>query len=391
MGRGSGREHLVSYELGPCPFIPGERRFTAAAEGHFEPGPCPDVEYLGALSDPSVPVRKPILAQTAVVADAGIVTAFSLCSTRWFRHLHSVRNERSRIQFNGAWSKSSVDIVKRALVLAGGGVAGIAWELGVLRGLGEVDPDLLNSLRSADVVIGTSAGSAVAAQITTGALIDDLYSAQLSEHSSELEVELNLEELMARFVRAASGATGPEDMRRRIGALALETPTVSESIRRAAIFARLPDESWPASTLLVTAVDAETGEPTVFTTSSGVDLVDAVAASCAVPGVWPPVTIDGHRYIDGGVRSGTNADLAVGCDRVLIVTPSQAAAPRPWGNLDDEIDQLSPADVRVVYADDASITAFGTNPLSPLTRGPAAREGRQIGRAEADAVGRFWR
>ena len=269
-------------------------------------------------------------------------------------------------------------------------MAGIAWELGVLRGIGDVDPDLLVSVRSADVVIGTSAGSAVAAQITTGVTIDDLYSAQLSEHSSELEVELNLEELMARFAQATTGATSPEDMRRRIGTLALETSTVSESVRRAAISARVPEEHWPASTLLLTAVDAETGEPTVFTKDSGVDLVDAVAASCAVPGVWPPVTINGHRYIDGGVRSGTNADLAAGCDRVLVITPSLASAPPPWGNLDNEIGQLSPADVQVVYANEASVAAFGTNPLSPSTRGPAAREGREIGRAEADAIGAFW-
>jgi len=280
--------------------------------------------------------------------------------------------------------------VKRALVLAGGGVAGIAWELGVLRGIGDVDPDLLVSVRNADVVIGTSAGSAVAAQITTGVTIDDLYSAQLSEHSSELEVELNLEELMARFAQATTGATSPEDMRRRIGTLALETSTVSESVRRAAISARVPEEHWPAGTLLLTAVDAETGEPAVFTKDSGVDLVDAVAASCAVPGVWPPVTINGHRYVDGGVRSGTSADLAAGCDRVLVITPSLASAPPPWGNLDNEIGQLSPADVQVVYANEASVAAFGTNPLSPSTRGPAAREGREIGRAEADGIGAFW-
>jgi NTE family protein len=280
--------------------------------------------------------------------------------------------------------------VRRALVLAGGGVAGIAWELGVLRGIADVDPDLLISLRGADVVIGTSAGAAVAAQITSGASIDDLYSTQLSEHSSELDVEMNLEELMARFVGATTGATGPEDMRRRIGTLALETPTVSESLRHAAITARLPEKSWPSSILLLTAVDAETGEPTVFTKNSGVELTDAVAASCAVPGVWPPVTINGRRYMDGGVRSATNADLATGCDRVLVVTPTQANAPQPWGNLDNEIGQLSPADVHVVYANDASSAAFGTNPLSPSTRGPAAREGREIGRAEADAVGSFW-
>jgi NTE family protein len=295
------------------------------------------------------------------------------------------------VRANGAWLEGSVDEVKRALVLAGGGVAGIAWELGVLRGIGEVDPELLAGLRRADVVIGTSAGSSVAAQITSGALIDDLYSVQLSERSSELEVELDLEELMARFVSAATGATGPEDMRRRIGTLALETPTVSEPTRRVAVAARLPEDSWPDGTLLLTAVDAETGQLTVFTKDSGVGLVDAVTASCAVPGVWPPVTIDGHRYIDGGMRSITNADLAAGCDRVLVITPSEAAAPQPWGSLHDEIDQLSPADVRVIYANDDSIAAFGTNPLSPSTRGPAAREGRKIGRDEAGAVGSFWR
>ena len=95
----------------------------------------------------------------------------------------------------------------------------------------------------------------------------------------------------------------------------------------------------------MTAVDAHSGALTVFTKESGVDLADAVAASCAVPGVWPPVTIGGHRYVDGGVRLGSNADLAVGCERVLVITPSRADAPQPWGNLDDEIvdwDRRSP-------------------------------------------------
>ena len=279
--------------------------------------------------------------------------------------------------------------LKRGLVLAGGGVAGIAWELGVLRGIGDVDPDLLVSLRRVDVVVGTSAGSAVAAQIASGATIEDLYSAQLSGTSSELEVDLDLEDLMDRFTTVAAGATGPEDMRRRIGALALETATVSEPTRRAAVAARLPDPNWPDTPLPV--VDALTGEVAVFTRNSGVDLVDVVAASCAVPGVWPPVTIDGRRYIDGGVRSGTNADLAAGCDAVLVITPAQADVPQPWGDLDGEIEQLAPARVRVVYADEASVAAFGTNPLSPSTRGPAARQGREIGRAEAAAIGSFWR
>jgi NTE family protein len=128
----------------------------------------------------------------------------------------------------------------------------------------------------------------------------------------------------------------------------------------------------------------------VFNRESGVDLVDAVAASCAVPGVWPPVTIGERRFIDGGVRSGTNADLAVGADRILVVEPAPADAPQPLGNLDDEIEALWPGEVYVIWADQASVDAFGTNPLSPATRGPAARAGRAIGRGQARAVAEFW-
>jgi len=276
--------------------------------------------------------------------------------------------------------------MKRGLVLAGGGVAGIAWELGVLRGVQDIDADLLSSLTAADVVVGTSAGSAVAAQITSGTALDDLYAAQLAEKSSEIEVDIDLEDLMARFAAAAAGATSAADARRRIGALALATPTVSEPARRAAVAARLPAAAWPGRVVLLPAVDAESGEPVIFTRDSGVALADAVAASCAVPGVWPPVTIGGRRYMDGGVRSATNADLAAGCDRILVIT----GAPPPWGSLDGEIELLKPAGVRVVHADAASLAAFGTNPLSPATRGPAARAGRRIGRAQAGDLALFW-
>jgi NTE family protein len=141
----------------------------------------------------------------------------------------------------------------------------------------------------------------------------------------------------------------------------------------------------------VPAVDAHTGELVTFTRDSGVELADAVAASCAVPGVWPPVTIDGHRYMDGGIRSVTNADLAAGCDRVLVITPALADAPAPWGSLDEEIELLRPAQTQVIYADAASLAAFGANPLSPASREPSARAGRPIGRASAADIARFWR
>ncbi|TQS45261.1 patatin-like phospholipase family protein [Cryptosporangium phraense] len=277
-----------------------------------------------------------------------------------------------------------------ALVLAGGGVAGIAWELGVLRGLADEDPALADRLIGADIVVGTSAGSAVAAQITSGTPLADLYDAQLAPSSAELEVELDLDEFVARMGEATQGVTDAGALRRRIGAMALATPTLDEQTRLASVAARLPRPEWPLRTVLIPAVDATTGEVVVFDRDSGVALVDAVAASCAVPGVWPPVTIGDRRFVDGGVRSASNADLAAGADRIVVLTPTMENTPIPLGgDLNDEIDALRPGTTHVVWADEASAAAFGTNPLSPATRGPAARAGRAIGRSRAAAVRGF--
>ncbi|MEU9824752.1 patatin-like phospholipase family protein [Micromonospora chersina] len=278
-----------------------------------------------------------------------------------------------------------------ALVLAGGGVAGIAWELGVLRGLADADPTLADRVIAADLIVGTSAGSSVAAQITSGVALDDLYAAQLRPETAEIEVDVDTEKLFADYAAVLTGATGPEDARRRLGSIALAAQTVDPAVRLAAIDARLPVKQWPDRRLLLPAVDAETGDEVIFTRESGVTLRDAVAASCAVPGIWPPVTIGDRRYVDGGVRSMTNADLAVGADRVLIIQPTLADTPQPWGDLDAEIAALGPASVHVISADQASVDAFGTNALSPATRAASARAGRAVGAAHAAAVGALWK
>jgi NTE family protein len=281
--------------------------------------------------------------------------------------------------------------MRTALVLAGGGVAGIAWELGVLRGLADLDPALADRVIAADVIVGTSAGSSVAAQITSGTPLDRLYEAQLGGPSAEIAVEVDLEQMLQQWAEAMRGASGPAEMRRRLGTLALATETVDEPTRLAAIRARLPRAEWPERPIVLPAVDAETGALVAFTRESGVELVAAVAASCAVPGVWPPVTINGRRFVDGGVRSGTNADLAKGADRVLVVAPALPGAPQGPGDLDAELAALGPAEALVIWADEASVAAFGNNPLSPETRGPAARAGRTVGRDRAPAVAEFWR
>jgi len=276
--------------------------------------------------------------------------------------------------------------VTTALVLAGGGVAGIAWELGVLRGLADADPALARRVLDADLVVGTSAGSAVAAQITSGVSLDDLYAAQLRPESAEISVDVDTDRLLADYGAVIASAADREDAGRRMGALALAATTVDPAERLAAVDARLPVKEWPDRRLLVVAVDAETGAAAVFTRDSRVSLLDAVAASCAVPGIWPPVTIDGRAYIDGGARSSTNADLAAGADRVLVITPTLADAPDPLADLDAELATLAPAATHVVHADQASIDAFGPNALSPATRAASARAGRAVGAAQGAAL-----
>src|SRR6202043_2515164 len=112
--------------------------------------------------------------------------------------------------------------------------------------------------------------------------------------------------------------------RRTMGAFGLESDSVLEpgaGPRRALVAARLPRAEWPDRPMIVVAVDARTGELTAFDRDSGVDLVDAVTASTALPGLVPTVSINGARYIDGGVRSADNADLASGYANVVVLSP----------------------------------------------------------------------
>jgi NTE family protein len=272
----------------------------------------------------------------------------------------------------------------KALVLGGGGITGIAWELGVIARL--ADDGL--GLTDADLIVGTSAGAAVAAQITTGSL-EGLVAAQLAADSKELVAELDLDLLAEIFSRLSDGSASDDERRAQVGALALGTDTVTEAVRRAVIAARLPSHEWPAHRLVVTTVDAHSGRFTTFDASSGVPLVDAVAASCAVPGVWPPVSIDGRRYIDGGIRSATNADLASGYGRVLILTPMPLDMTL---GTQGEVDGLrgEGSTVLVIKADDAALAGFGDNPLDPSRRAPALEEGRRQGAEVATAVRRLW-
>jgi NTE family protein len=278
-----------------------------------------------------------------------------------------------------------VDSGRKALVLGGGGITGIGWELGMLAGLAEAGVDLA----SADTVVGTSAGSVVGAEILSGVPVEDLYADQLRDPTGEIAAKMGFG-VIARFVLLAMWPGDDQRSRARLGRASLKARTVPESARRAVIEERLSSPSWPERRLLITAVDADTGEARVFDRDSGVALVDAVAASCAVPLVWPPMTVDGRRYVDGGVRSIANADLATGCDRVVVLAPVNIALRRS-GRIANQLSTLGP-DVRslTVSPDAQSRKAIGSNTLDPAHRAASARAGRIQAAGVAAAVAAVW-
>jgi NTE family protein len=279
--------------------------------------------------------------------------------------------------------------MRRGLILAGGGLAGIAWETGVLAGIADAAPDTAAAVLAADVLVGTSAGSAVAAQVSSGTPLEELYAGQIAAETHEIASGVDIDEVTELFVTALGEGGSTEDRLRRIGAIAVAARTVPEAVRREVIARRLPSQQWPDRDLRLTAVDVDTGALAVFTSASGVALVDAVAASCAVPGAWPPVTIGARRYMDGGVRSAVNTSAADDCQAVLVLVPAARDAPSPFSTgAADEIAAF-PGATMAVFADDDALAAFGRDPLDPRCRRPSAEAGRAQGRRVAAAVGEF--
>ena len=290
---------------------------------------------------------------------------------------------------------------RTALVLGGGGSAGNAWLIGVIAGLCQAGVDVTE----ADLIIGTSAGSTAAAQIT-GATPADLLADILTaaphppagpagsgRGAGSAGAVANRMAITSAIIAASTDAA---DMRRRVGAAALapDAGPHSSARWRATVAARLPSPLWPHRRMLITAVDARTGEPVVFDRHSGVDLVDAVAASCSSGAAY---SVGDDRYIDGGYRSNAdNADLAAGYARVLVLSPfgGRSRTPVEWGtHLASQVDELRAGGSRVetIFPDGNARAAFGDNAMDLSTRPPAARAGYDQGRALAQGLTEFWR
>jgi NTE family protein len=294
------------------------------------------------------------------------------------------------------------DARERALVLGGGGATGNAWAIGVMAGLFDAGLDVT----TADLTIGTSAGSTTAAQVLavtptellaailatapqqpTGSVGSDRGHVATRRAADQIE-------RTSRIIAAASSAA---DMRRRIGAAALQMEAESDGSWqarwRSSVAGRLSSQRWPRRALLITAVDAGTGEPVVFDRHSGVDLVDAVAASCA-SGV--PYRIGDNRYMDGGYRRNENADLATGYRRVLVLSPfgGRTRHPLEWRmQLTAQVDDLRSrgSSVETILPDSEDEHLFGANAVDLSLRPVAARAGFGQGRTLAGRLIEFWR
>jgi NTE family protein len=321
-------------------------------------------------------------------------------STRTFRW---PRSEQDQSQIDGTGQSRAKH--GRALVLHGGGSAGNAWEIGVIAGLFNAGLDVTE----ADLIIGTSAGATATAQVTAAsppelltAILDGPSPQRVDPSSPSVERPPlgPVIDHMERTNQIIATAKDAADMRRRMGAAALEMDATSDGSGnerwRAIVAARLPSHRWPEQAILITAVDACTGEPVVFDRQSGVDLVDAVAASTANGFGVPPFGIGNDRFIDGGYRRNENADLAVGYERVLVLSPfgGRSRHPDEWRmQLAAQIDELrsSGSTIEAIVPDRNSLDAFGTNMMDPSTRRPSALAGYGQGMAYGERLTKFWR
>lgn len=287
---------------------------------------------------------------------------------------------------------------ERAIVLGGGGPVGEAWESGVIAGLMEKGIDLVRS----DLIIGTSAGAIVGARLALGVPRADLIQATLEfpDHpSSEQHPPAALPDLsfmIAKFKEMEAAPHRPPDpLRAEIGEWARRTrPVASEAEFVASYWRRFPEKAWPSPTFECTSVAVSDGTLHMWNASSGVAPALAVASSCALPGFFAPVTIDGHRYMDGGVRSATNADLARGYNVVLVIAPTygQSNVIAKHGDLPNELKILreSGSKVELIVPDGASLKVFGGMLGDESRRAPAANAGLNQGRTEAAEIAKAW-
>jgi len=271
----------------------------------------------------------------------------------------------------------------RALVLGGGGLVGLAWGIGWLDGLSKAG----GSLADADLVVGTSAGSALTAMVDATDRSRVAQALQLlpslgrggGEPPAALELCLAMADAAPATVQA-------------IGQAALAADTIGEGEWRGLVgmLAGQIGRDWAANAA-VTATDAETGERVVLRAGDA-PFADAIAASTAVPGVLPVVSVAGRRLMDGGVASITNADVArdAGVERLLVVRLVPASAPEgPFANRPARLVEETAGVAQVLEVAPDGLPEGDL--MDSALVSPAYTAGYWQGKDGADAVLAFWR
>ena len=287
----------------------------------------------------------------------------------------------------------------RAVVLGGGGPVGVGWESGLAVGLAEGGV----ALGAADLVVGTSAGSIVGARLALGLDLTETVRAVGQPLPVEAGAGATIADLMTALADSASRAQTPEQMRVELGKLSLGAHTVPEGdFTGAAVFAQLAGRDWPTS-FQCTAIDTQTGALRLWDSAAGVPLDRAVASSCSVPMVFPPVTIDGSRYMDGGMRTPLNADLAAGHAAVIVVSCLAMALPEGFSDpvfdataaqIETELAVLRDggAAVEIVGpgAEFLEVSGWGAELMNPARVAAAYEAGVRQAAAEADRLRALW-
>jgi NTE family protein len=299
--------------------------------------------------------------------------------------------------------------MSKALVLSGGGPVGIAWQTGLAAGLARHGVVLAD----AQLILGTSAGSAVGAQLALGRDPEEQLAryaaagarpadpAAASAGAGPPVPPAQMARLIELLGEAAKDDGSPVEVRKVVGRFALDADTFAED-RFVGMFSYLAGEPWP-EVFRCTAVEAETGEFQVWDHQSGAPIDRAVASSCAVPGIFPPITIGSKRYMDGGVRSGASVDLAAGHERVVLVTlmspdrmaaqgagDDRLAAMRERAERELEVVREAGGTVEVIGPDDEAAAVMGINLMDFSLGAAASSAGVRQGEAAAAALKDFW-
>jgi NTE family protein len=203
----------------------------------------------------------------------------------------------------------------RTLVLGGGGAVGIAWQTGLLSGLRDAGVDLA----SAETIVGTSAGALVGALLSGDREVtDSLASLAALKESIDLDSLAAGDQAFLEIMRQARLDADPHHALRVIGRAANEADTLAEDVYLN-LFSTIDGIAWP-SNYRCTAIDTDSGDLVVWDHVSDVPLAHAVAASCAIPALFPAVTIKGRRYMDGGLFSTLNTAAAPQTDVLVVLS-----------------------------------------------------------------------